>query len=248
MKEDVTEYTGYKTGDRKKSSQREILLLVCLGVFCFFNCGLETYYYLERPYFISSPSTSDPLERIFRFETADAANSPNGDVYQGCEIYYRIYNNRSRMGSDAGTIANRNTEYSSDGMNKLRDLNYQRMTSNSGELPLVRKSDSNRRVNIRLFEEGEVEPYLAGIYIGNVSIENGQPTGGILRYNNKSFDFEKDEEYPQEIDADVDYSSSLGTDIWYVQAYAVSYGLDTLFSAVYSQLLPLDSIEIDLTD
>jgi hypothetical protein len=120
--------------------------------------------------------------------------------------------------------------------------------TDSSAFPLIGTANSNRRVTIRLFEEGDATPYRAGIYIGNTSIDSGSPTDMILRYDSRSFDFEKYEEYPQESDADVYYSSSSGTDIWYVQAYAVTYGLNTVFSAVYSQLLSLGSIAIDVTD
>jgi hypothetical protein len=224
-----------------------LLFLPFFVVILFCSCGLEVFYYLEPPYYLGYPSTTDPAERTFKFDTADSANIRNGDIYRGTQVYYRIYNSANKMRSDRNSISNRNAEYSIEGFRALERLNYQPMTSPNSSSILLASSSSNRRVAIRLFEEGSADPYFAGLYLGSAAITERVPTASILRYDTlRSFDFKKEGvDLPRGSDSDVEYTSSYGTTVWYIQAYAVAYGMNTTFQAIYSQLLDLGSIEID---
>ncbi|AEE17139.1 hypothetical protein Trebr_1717 [Treponema brennaborense DSM 12168] len=214
-----------------------IMLPVC---FFLWSCGLDTYYYLEPPIigsYVEKPV--DPENRIFSFYTVQ--NTGNADVFLGTAVYYKIYNNESLVKSDMASVSSVNLQYSDAAMNRLRSLKYSPLASGQiGDEVLILKSFGSTSVRIRLFSEND---YSATVTIGGT--DYGIPLRTPLM---KGFSFYPENDaapVPAQGDSDVSYSASpTSADTWYVAAYAVSTGMNTELSPVYSQVLPLGYIMI----
>lgn len=230
----------------QKKWHSAISILTCvLFAAVSYSCGLPVYYTLNPPSAYAQP-TNDPLNRFFSFTTADSQNSVM-DIYQGINIYYKIYNDPAARDADINSIQSSNTEYSDNGMRRLQALGYSELgttnkisTINDTLLPL---ESSNRTVRVRLFTEGFVgSPYTAGFTINNNPVRDSIPIRSVL---SNSFDFFGTGPVPSSIDSDVKFTSSAGTTIWFVNAYAVSVGRNTSFQYFYSSLLHLGYITIE---
>lgn len=231
-----------------KPLQKKIFDLLIVSVLLFVtvnSCGLPVYYSLEPSTSYSLP-TNDPLNRFFSFTTSDEENSDQ-DIYQGTNIYYKIYNSSTNRDADISRISSSNLEYTDRGFNTLRYLNYQQLgssnpidTSNDTLFPL---SSENRLIKIRLFTEGSSDyPYRAGFTIAGNFIEDAIP---LRSTTSATFDFFESGFLPDSIDSDVTYLSTAGTDTWYVNAYAVSVGRNTSYQPFYSSLIHLGYITIE---
>ncbi|HOS29195.1 MAG TPA: hypothetical protein PLR39_00200 [Treponemataceae bacterium] len=209
------------------------------------SCGLPVYNALYPPTAYAQP-TNDPLNRVFSFTTADSANA-GMDIYQGVNIYYRIYNDPSSRDADINTINTSNTEFSDNGMRRLQNMGYNELsitkeisTINDTLIPI---DSTNRKIQVRLFTEGFSEsPYAAGIRVNNSLVSGSIPVRTVL---STSFDFFGTGPLPESTDPDVKMNSALGTDVWYVNAYAVSVGRNTSFQYFYSSILHLGYITIE---
>mgnify|MGYP001019991346 FL=1 len=108
---------------------------------------------------------------------------------------------------------------------------------------LIPIDSTNRKIQVRLFTEGFSEsPYAAGIRVNNSLVDGSIPARAVL---SASFDFFGTGPVPELTDPDVKMNSALGTDVWYVNAYAVSVGRNTSFQYFYSSLLHLGYITIE---
>ncbi|HPX26237.1 MAG TPA: hypothetical protein PLG87_05485 [Treponemataceae bacterium] len=209
------------------------------------SCGLPVYNALYPPTAYAQPS-NDPLNRFFSFNTADS-NNAGMDIYQGVNIYYRIYNDPVARDADINSINTSNTEFSDNGMRRLQNMGYNELflskridTRNDTLIPL---ESTNRKIQVRLFTEGFSEsPYAAGIRVNNIPIAGSIPVRAVL---SNSFDFFGTGPLPESTDSDVKINTALGTDVWYVNAYAVSVGRNTSFQYFYSSLLHLGYITIE---
>ncbi len=223
------------------------IILICIFFFAAvsYSCGLPVYYALNPPTPSAQPS-NDPLNRFYSFNTSDSENSTM-DIYQGVNVYYKIYNDPSSRDADINAVNSSNTEYSDNGLRKIQSLGYAELTSpkkisteNDTLFPITA---ANRLIQIRLFTEGfSGLPYSAGVKINNTLIEGVVPIRAVL---SNSFDFFGEGPIPSSTDSDVKYTVNAGNDVWYVNAYAVSVGRNTSFQYFYSSLLHLGYITIE---
>ncbi|MFI3257845.1 MAG: hypothetical protein R3Y36_06075 [Spirochaetales bacterium] len=230
--------------------QKKLCIFLSI-IFCFLlciSCGLNVFYEIDPPINAAEPNPSDgtttsiisfdPSAQEFEFT---ARNVSSTFIAPGTDVYYRIYGSISSLQSDAAQINTSNTENTSNGFNKMTSLNYQKITvSSSTQGYLI--DENGGRVAIRLFVDSTTSAnYEAGIRVDGNNI--GVPT----RFNGNLFNFDtgdtagNDYENPLPQSGDADYNAtSDGNNYWYVNAYAVSVGLENgTFTQVRSELLPL---------
>lgn len=226
------------------------------------SCGLDLYYVLEPVQDVTAcDDTHDALNRYFSFVTNESPNENSG-IFVGTSVFYKIYDSKTALTSDATSISNANTtEYSENGYTKMVSLGYKQMALSTNADPLVECEYIDRNVKIRLFTEGT---YYAGVQVANVYVMDGEVNAIPLRSNGTTFDFfpNKDAEYtskdgkytkvgdkqyenatPSSASDDVKVTLS-STETWYVNAYVVSVGRTPTFTLKYSQIAPLGYIEI----
>lgn len=228
-------------------------------LFLFFSCGIDYYIYLypvvdRNPDPCTSyenPETYDKNNNFFGFKTRDSVNSPISN-YQGYMVYYRIYNNSDTMLSDMNYINNYNSndDYKANIISYIENRNFKRLycENQSFAAPLINKSNSDRTVKIRLVSE---QDYGTGITINDVLL--GTPIRNISSSPYKPEYFFDTDKFSQE---DTDISFTQGdvnfedVDTWYVSAYVLTYGIDDVYSPVYSSALWLGCsvIKVDEED
>lgn len=236
-----------------------IFFNLLVPLFLFVSCGIDYYIYLY-PVVDRSPDpctsyenseTYDINNNLFGFKTRDSANSSISN-YQGYMVYYRIYNNSDTMLSDMNYINNYNSndDYKANIISYIENRNFKRLycENQSFAAPLINKSNSDRTVKIRLVSE---QDYGTGITINDVLL--GTPIRNISSspYNPEYF-FDTDK-FSQE-DSDISFTQGdvnfEDVDTWYVSAYVLTYGIDDVYSPVYSSALWLGCsvIKVDEED
>lgn len=236
-----------------------IFFNLLVPLFLFVSCGIDYYIYLypvvdRNPDPCTSyenPETYDINNNLFGFRTRDSANSSISN-YQGYMVYYRIYNNSDTMLSDMNYINNYNSndDYKANIISYIENRNFKRLycENQSFAAPLINKSNSDRTVKIRLVSE---QDYGTGITINDVLL--GTPIRNISSspYNPEYF-FDTDK-FSQE-DSDISFTQGdvnfEDVDTWYVSAYVLTYGIDDVYSPVYSSALWLGCsvIKVDEED
>lgn len=224
-----------------------IIFLGLLLCFVLCSCGLESYYDIPPPRNAVQQNPADgstdddfvdsPEYQLFEFT---AGNFTGDFIFPGTNVYYRIYNNIDDLQSDAEQINNANTENTSNGFTKLESLRYLSMSSDTSAIPLI--NGNGGRVIIRLVTDTS-EIYPNGIFVG------GSETAIPLRYDGGRFNFdpETSEDIPNTlpVGGDNDYNDGTndGNSYWYVNAYAVSTGMNsTTFTPISSEVLSLGFI------
>lgn len=243
----------------KRRNNCSIFSNLLVPLFLFVSCGIDYYIYLypvvdRNPDPCTSyenPETYDINNNLFGFRTRDSANSSISN-YQGYMVYYRIYNNSDTMLSDMNYINNYNSndDYKANIISYIENRNFKRLycENQSFAAPLINKSNSDRTVKIRLFSE---QDYGTGITINDVLL--GTPIRNISSspYNPEYF-FDTDK-FSQE-DSDISFTQGdvnfEDVDTWYVSAYVLTYGIDDVYSPVYSSALWLGCsvIKVDEED
>lgn len=249
-----------------------LILILSLVMTCFVlcTCGLEVYGadMLNPPYnpvYVNAPD--DPNLQVFSFETADSyanggtlyINNENPN-YEGTLIYYKIYNSLTAMGSETSSISSANSDFSSNGANRAislgyKQINYKNEAAERSEFFTIGKKNTDTKYTIRLIDQN---PYKAGFYeVGTVLEGEKENKEKYIKkpYRNlgskiKNFDFFNDEyndNLPEDGEEDVLVSTNSDVEdgVWYVYAYAVSYGINDDFNAIYSELLPLGYLKIE---
>lgn len=233
--------------------------LFFLTVFCclFFqiSCGLEEVIVVEAPtvtYNDPLYSDSDYTNYYCSFLTKESSQP---DSFLGTEVYYKIYNNSSVLVSErnAITAVNTTSNGSSAATRMVETYTYQPLGMNpqNSDSIFLSSSGSDRRVYIRLVDNGDGDDLVADIRI------SGTSTGKIpYRYSNdKSFDFfdNDDSDSTDKIDVepengDLDYkhsSTASASNEYYVQLFAVGVAWDSSsLTRSYSLVLDLGSIPI----
>ena len=222
--------------------------LLCRLTVCFFlvfasfaSCGLETFYEInppenavpQNPADGTTVNTQTDTSETRKFEFSSVQN--NGFIAPGTEVYYRIYNSQEVLQKDAAQINAVNKDNSTDGFYKLQSLNYRRMRTSAGNDMLI---EGRHRVVIRLVTEGGALPYNLGVFYDGSSTP--VPLLDPRRYGDKSFYFgDEAEQLPKNSDGDFTVSSIPG-EYWFVNAYAVSVGLNpSTWARSVSKVLPL---------
>ena len=233
-----------------------IFFNLLVPLFLFVSCGIDYYIYLypvvdRNPDPCTTYDIYDPSSNLFGFKTRDSVNSPISN-YQGYMVYYRIYNNSDTMLSDMNYINNYNSndDYKANIISYIENRNFKRLycENQSFAAPLINKSNSDRTVKIRLVSE---QDYGTGITINDVLL--GTPIRNISSspYNPEYF-FDTDK-FSQE-DSDISFTQGdvnfEDVDTWYVSAYVLTYGIDDVYSPVYSSALWLGCsvIKVDEED
>ena len=243
----------------KRRNSDLIFFNLLVPLFLFFSCGIDYYIYLypvvdRNPDPCTSyenPETYDINNNLFGFKTRDSANSSISN-YQGYMVYYRIYNNSDTMLSDMNYINNYNSndDYKANIISYIENRNFKRLycEKQSFAAPLINKSGSDRTVNIRLVSE---QDYDAGITINDVLLGIPIRNTSSSPYNPEYF-FDTDK-FSQE-DSDISFTQGdvnfEDVDTWYVSAYVLTYGIDDVYSPVYSSALWLGCsvIKVDEED
>lgn len=243
----------------KRRNNCSIFSNLLVPLFLFFSCGIDYYIYLypvvdRNPDPCTSyenPETYDINNNLFGFKTRDSVNSPISN-YQGYMVYYRIYNNSDTMLSDVNYINNYNSndDYKANIISYIENRNFKRLycENQSFAAPLINKSNSDRTVKIRLVSE---QDYGTEITINDVLL--GTPIRNISSSPYKPEYFFDTDKFSQE---DTDISFTQGdvnfedVDTWYVSAYVLTYGIDDVYSPVYSSALWLGCsvIKVDEED
>ena len=221
----------------------------------FIGCGLDTFYVIDAPTVNHEPSYNSMMQEndYFKF-TTNEEREYEGIKFLGTEVYYKIYDNSSRLNTEYSSI---NSASSSDtSTNQAADrmiINYKfhplRRTDNINANIFIPVVGSNRPVEIRLSDY--VGIYQAGISIDYDSegkpILYGQPVRDIP--NNPSFNFKElsPDQLPKSDDEDFSTSSSTTDEkAYYVCMFAVAVAQDATYSRLYSNVVYLGSVKISL--
>lgn len=221
--------------------------LLCRLTVCFFllftSCGLETFYEInppenavpQNPADGTTVNTQTSTAETRKFEFSSVLNT--GFIASGTEVYYRIYNSQETLQKDAAQINAVNKDNSADGFYKMQSLNYRRIRTSSGSDMLI---DGSHRVVIRLVNEGAAFPYTYSLGVFYDGIPTAVPSFNPRRYGDKDFHFGNTAaQLPKSGDGDFEFSSVSG-EYWFVNAYAVSVGLNpTTWARSVSKVLPL---------
>ncbi|MDR3284282.1 MAG: hypothetical protein LBS97_03770 [Treponema sp.] len=213
------------------------------------SCGLEEYQVLDPPILMRLAGGTDPYLRYFDFRTVESGEYNDAAIFQGTTVYYKIYASDATMQSEISSISTANTQYSSNGYNRMVQLGYLELNADARNSLLIPRAGSGRQVVIRLFDEAS---YTARVHGNDTDIEVSPVWGRPLRrLNDKGFNFFADTEAERENnpvpvsgDGDVNYTGYSDGKSWYVNAYAVSVGQNDLLVNLYSQLLHLGFIII----
>lgn len=219
-----------------------LCFLLCTNLLFLSSCGLEVYYDIDPPRSATRPNEADgstttsieddALLQEFEFTAANVSDF----ISPGTAVYYRIYNNIDDLQSDARQINNANTENTSNGFTKLESLDYKEMTSSTKPSPII--GGNGGRVLIRLITSGE---YPVGISVNGTFLAIPQRNDGVPFSFDPSTASNPENILPKPGDQDYkDSGTDDGENFWYVNAYAVSTGMNTTtVSPVRSEVLSL---------
>lgn len=244
--------------------------------FAFLSCGMDVVYYIYPSTVtynvpvITSANYSDPASNYesayFSFKTEEDSNDEYGScTFLGTGVYYKIYNNYSKMNSDISTIASKisSTSEASAASYIIESLKYQPLAcSGTNDSPLIKSQGMNRQVYIRLtnYNEETNPLFAARVLVGN-GCEKGETAAGVqnlgrpLRAYGKNLNFDFGRKYtsgsnsgnyvvPESGDDDVSYSSASSSGVWYVALYAIGVARDESYTTIYSNALHLGAVGI----
>lgn len=250
------------------------LLILCTiaGIFVS-SCGLEEILTVEEPTVVlNAPlySSSDSLTWYFSF----VSSGDSGERFIGTDVYYKIYNDSSKLSSDRSSILSVNTSSNSTEAAKrmIETYGYQPLgtSSNTGNFVFVPESKVSVvfRLKTSLSYASDHDSAVAqdrykshaciGIKAANSTSYDWKNSIIPLRNGNrKSFDFfdadENDKNRTRDalpVYGDSDYSCNESDkdksfDEYYVQAFAVGVAIDDqTVTANYSLVLDLGSVPI----
>ena len=235
-----------------------IFFNLLVPLFLFVSCGIDYYIYLypvvdRNPDPCTTYDIYDPSSNLFGFKTRDYENSLISS-YQCYRVYYRIYNNSDTMLSDMNYINNYNSndDYKANIISYIENRNFKRLycENQSFAAPLINKSGSDRTIKIRLVTEQGLDDN-PGITVDDVILGIPIRNTSSSPYNPEYF-FDTDK-FSQE-DSDISFTQGdvnfEDVDTWYVSAYVLTYGIDDVYSPVYSSALWLGCsvIKVDEED
>nr|WP_318710632.1 hypothetical protein [uncultured Treponema sp.] len=237
---------------REKFSPVSVCFFLCS--FLFTACGLDTLYYLEPP--TSSREIIDNNDRerdVFVFTTGDNSEIGSDFIFQGTQIYYKIFGSKEAAENSYSQISSSNSSSDiSEAANSIinRHKYVSLIAEGTNDIPFIK--DNNVAVEIRL--NSYLPEYKRGIKIN-----------GVTRYDPKrfhtegskkvGFEFSKTKDpdnnpVPKIGDEDVsaEASSSSDCNYWYVDVWAFSQGRDNDYSYSYSRALHLGCIKISVSE
>ena len=234
--------------------KRTIFSLILTGCLIFFNlsCGLDTFYVIEAPTnIVNKPEAllgqEDETYYYFDFYTAD--KDYDSIKFNGTEVYYKIYKSSSQLKTEVGSIneiATKSDASSAAAERMVQSYRYQplRASGHEGDNILFPTTGSNQRIYIRLSTYNSLFP-------AQITIDNNDSIGIPVRYleNKPSFNFRAADTntIPKSGDVDVNTSgASTDETFWYVAMFAVAMGQDYTYSPIYSNVLFLGSVRIQV--
>ena len=214
------------------------------------GCGIDVIVFLENPNLIlHSPEITDAevSTQYFAFKTRDRDNTYNEDNYSGTAVYYRIYNSSSILNNETSALItlSQDEEKKYNAATKLiESYNYKPLNlDNKGTI--IKKSDTDQKVYIRLSDYKGIPDYSARIEINDKILY--KPMRDFS--SEATFNFTGSSEIdkiPSSDDSDVKYTAGSGEDgIWYVAMFALSVGKDENFVPIYSNIQYLGAVKID---
>ncbi len=217
---------------------KALLITILFSHVLLLSCGLNTFYAINPPINAQRINQADgtilevlaqPNDQVFIFFARDLTALPF--LSSGTEVYYRIYSSQEDLQNDASRINDANDDDTNNGWKELENLQYKKIRGDGSSVRLIDAAGGNVRIRL---SDTDIEPAFI------------QPSSQIPRRdNNEFFHFDKtlnigDSDYELVQDGDSDYESSGDEGFWYVNAYAVSMGMDSsTFQEVQSEVLSL---------
>lgn len=224
---------------------------VCLFLFNS-GCGLETFYVIESPNTtVHEPLYSSIFEEDKYFEFITNERKYEGINFIGTDVYYKIYRNASVMETESQSIKTTsiNDDSSSKAANQMIESYHFQALKATGydEEVLIPYANSNRHVYIRLDDSS---PYVAELLVDDSNIYGS--SSRVLPARNTpertSFNFQRavPKSIPKSDDSDVKYSGTGNENEWYVCMFAVGVAQDANYANVYSNVLYLGSVKLEV--
>ena len=234
--------------------KRIIFSLLFAGCLILFNlsCGLDTFYVVDGPTNTLHQPDLDNIDYssyYFDFYTVD--KEYDSIKFHGNDVYYKIYKSSSRLKTEAEdlqALSRRDDSNNSAADKLIQQYKFQplRAAGYDDKAVLIPATGSNQRVNIRLSDYQGL--YLAQITVDGENIYDSpsrvipvrnlpdRPTFNLTAANT-----------PKSDDADVNTSGTASSDgEWYVSMFAVAVGQDATYSPVYSNILYLGSVRLQV--
>ncbi len=231
--------------------KKYLLILLLTGCLILFNasCGLDTFYVIDPPSVYHQPiySSIEQSENYFEFSTVE--NDYEGIKFLGTEVYYKIYDDTSKLNTEYSNInslatGDNSTNQAADRM--IITYKYQplRCSSETGANILVPNQNTSRRIRIRL---ANYHDYEAEFSVDSSS--TGIPVRNI--HKNPAFSFKEISSDLLPKADDEDYASSGSTEAienYYICMFAVAVAQDITYSRLYSNVAYLGSVTISMVD
>lgn len=217
----------------------KIASFMCL--FLFNSCGLEVidYYYPPNPSdnaYIEPSSLSE--QKITFFTNASSNTSP---FYKGTKVYYRIYNDEQKAKSDRQAL----TSYVTDSSTSY--YAFERLTS-TYKYQKLNNSDTLFLKNSPPKEEVILDFTTINTEGSEARATYNENTFDIFRivqnYKKEylSFNLGSDYSYNAEVDIDIEYTSDSASSSWYINFFAVNFGISETFTEQYSTITYIGSV------
>lgn len=204
-------------------------------------CGLDDFVYLEPPVADRIQRSDSEYEQFISFRTSDVANLSLG-FYKGFDVFYKIYATKELCEADITAIENYNSSNPYSVARYVRDTKkYGLLGRRDGKKPLVEAASTDRLVKIRLYDYGTEK---AGLYIDDALLVE------VCRENNEAFAIlpkdatATDGQDIQLQTAPKDGEADPRVEYKYVAFFAVTSGMDTNLSPLYSSVSSLGWLEL----
>lgn len=229
-------------------ASRAFLAPLCATMFVLSSCGIDTIAYLSLV--ATSRSNDDVSGMVFSGPYSDE------DEYLGLVVYYKIYASASAADVDRSYIAAKQADDDAVPGASIETylasssyLGYQRLVLINVEssLPTIPKAylTDDYYITIELPSGGASEPYLA--------VVDEATAGTVESYVIRRAETGSDNEYltfldePAAGDSDYKSSSSDTDDYYYVQFYAVAYGIDfSDFSNLFGDAVSIGRLRLSM--
>lgn len=234
--------------------KRTIFSLILTGCLILFNlsCGLDTFYVVDAPdNYKHRPDINgaDFTEYYFDFYTRDRDYSDEPIKFLGTEVYYKIYKSSTKLLSetqDLENIATKSESTTAAAERMIQSYKYQplRASGHEGDNIFLPSVGSNQRIFIRLCTYNSLYP-------AQITIDGVDSSAIPVRYveKNPPFNFKASDTntIPKSDDVDVNTSgTSTDESLWYVAMFEVALGQDSNYSPIYSNVLYLGSVRIQV--
>lgn len=241
----------------KKACCKIKVFLVTLFTVCliFFNasCGLDQIYVIDEPgSIVHEPVYTSIFTEDKYFEFITSERKYEGIKFLGTEVYYKIYRNSTVMENERKSVisASLNDSSTSKAADQLISSYKYKSLEAAGyysESVLIPSEGKNRKIRIRL---DDISPYEAGIYVDDENIYGSSsrviPVRNVPERVSFNFTAADPNSVPKSDDEDVKYSGTGSDTEWYVCMFAVSVAQDVNYVPVYSNVLYLGSVKLDV--